>query len=84
METIGSAERSSDTTEMREMFHTISDGMYADLLFGTFGKDRVTKELDDFLQLDFIPRVGGGIGMTRFIKAMNMYKVSGIVANMHG
>ena len=83
METIGSAERSSDTVEMREMFHTISDGMYADLLFGTFGKDRVTKELDDFLQLDFIPRVGGGIGMTRFIHAMEQYKLRGIVANMH-
>lgn len=83
METIGSAERAIDTTEMREMFHTISDGMYADLLFGTFGKDRVTKELDEFLSYDFIPRVGGGIGMTRFIHAMEQYKLRGIVANMH-
>ena len=83
METIGSAERAIDTTEMRGMFHTISDGMYADLLFGTFGKDRVTKELDEFLSYDFIPRVGGGIGMTRFIHAMEQYKLRGIVANMH-
>ena len=83
METIGSAERAIDTTEMREMFHTISDGMYADLLFGTFGKDRVTKELDEFLSYDFIPRVGGGIGMTRFINEMEQYKLRGIVANMH-
>ena len=83
METIGSAERSSDPVEMREMFHTISDGMYADLLFGQFGKDRVEKELNDFLSLDFVPRVGGGIGMTRFIHAMENYKIRGIVHNMH-
>ena len=31
METIGSAERSADTVEMREQFHTISDGEYASL-----------------------------------------------------
>jgi aspartyl/asparaginyl-tRNA synthetase len=73
-ETIGSAERSSDPVEMREMFHTISDGMYADLLFGTFGKERVTEELDKFLSLNFMPRVGGGIGLTRFIRAMEIYE----------
>ena len=47
------------------------------------GKERVDRELDDFLSLDFIPRVGGGIGMTRFIHAMEQYKLSGIVENMH-
>ena len=71
-ETIGSAERSSDVDEMREQFHTISGGMYADLLFGQFGKDRVEKELEEFLSFDMIPRVGGGIGMTRLIRAFNM------------
>ncbi len=71
-ETIGSAERSSDPTEMHNMFHTISDGQYASLLHGTFGKNRVDRELDDFLSHTFIPRVGGGIGMTRFIRAMEM------------
>ena len=73
-ETIGSAERSSDPNEMREMFHTISDGQYADLLHGTFGKDRVEEELDTFLSLNFMPRVGGGIGLTRFIRAMEIYE----------
>jgi len=81
-ETIGSAERSSDPEEMREMFNTISEGMYADLLFGRFGKDRVEKELDDFLSLDMIPRVGGGIGLTRLIRAQNDYDVRRIVVNM--
>ena len=52
------------------MFHTISDGEYAQLLYDLFGKDRVEKELDEFLKLDFFPRVGGGIGVTRLIQAM--------------
>ena len=70
METIGRAESSSNPEEMREMFHTISDGMYANLLYGQFGKERVERELDDFLSLNFIPRVGGGIGLTRLINAI--------------
>ncbi len=81
-ETIGSAERSSDPDEMIKMFHTISDGMYANLLYDLFGKNRVDKELDDFLSLDFVPRVGGGIGMTRILNAMNNYTIRQIVSNM--
>ena len=72
METIGSAERASDVDEMREQFHTISNGEYANLLYGLFGKERVLKELDEFLQFDFIPRFGGGIGVTRMISAMRL------------
>lgn len=70
METIGSAQRSCDKGEMEYMFNTISDGGYAKLLFNIFGKDRVEKELKEFLALDFFPRFGGGIGMTRMIRAM--------------
>ena len=70
METIGSAERSTNIDEMRDMFHTISDGGYAQLLYDLFGKDRVEAELDEFLKLNFFPRVGGGIGVTRLIQAM--------------
>lgn len=70
METIGSAERSTSPEEMREQFHTISDGLYADLLYSHFGKERVEKELEDFLALTFFPRFGGGIGITRLIRAM--------------
>ena len=81
-ETIGSAERSSDPVEMRDMFHTISDGLYSNLLYDLFGKNRVEKELDNFLDLDFFPRVGGGIGMTRLLSALNDYTVRQIVANM--
>ncbi|HEU4715897.1 MAG TPA: amino acid--tRNA ligase-related protein [Candidatus Saccharimonadales bacterium] len=68
-ETIGSAERSSNVEEMRESFYTISDGKYAEKLFELFGKERVEAELNEFLALEFFPRVGGGIGMTRMINA---------------
>jgi len=69
-ETIGSAERSSNKDEMKDRFMKISDGKYAELLFDKFGKERVEKELNEFLSLDFFPRFGGGIGMTRIVRAM--------------
>ena len=70
IETIGSAERSIDLKDMRRRFHSISDGNYAKRLFGSFGKNRVMEELNDFLSLPFFPRCGGGIGMTRMIQAL--------------
>lgn len=76
VETIGSAERSSDPDEMRKQFYTISDGGYANILFSTFSKERVEKELDEFLSNTFIKRSGGGIGVTRMIRAM---KLSGLL-----
>ena len=72
IETIGSAERSTDPLQMKEMFYTISDGGYANTLFAQFGKERVEKELEDFLKKDFFQRSGGGIGMTRMIRAMKL------------
>ena len=53
METIGSAERSTNRSEMRDTFHTISGGKYATLLYDKFGFDRVEKELKDFLSFNF-------------------------------
>ncbi len=70
METIGSAERSTDKDQMRDTFYTISDGQYAQLIIDLFGKSRVEKELEDFLSFDFFPRSGGGIGVTRLISAL--------------
>ena len=70
METIGSAERSTDVEQMRDTFHTITNGEYSKLLFDLFGKERVEEELETFLKFDFFPRVGGGIGMTRMIAAL--------------
>ena len=69
-DSIGSAERGTDVEEMREQFYTISEGGYAELLFNLFGKERVEEELNEFLAHDFIPRFGGGIGVTRMISAM--------------
>jgi aspartyl/asparaginyl-tRNA synthetase len=68
-ETIGSAERSVNVDEMAKEFYTISDGKYAKKLFDLFGKDRVEKELNEFLSLNFFTRSGGGIGLTRLIDA---------------
>jgi aspartyl/asparaginyl-tRNA synthetase len=68
-ETIGSAERSCDVKEMKKQFQTISGGGYAKKLYKLFGKQRVDKELKEFLSMDFFPRYGGGIGMTRLISA---------------
>ena len=34
-------------------------------------RQRVEAELEEFLQFDFFPRVGGGIGMTRMIAALD-------------
>ena len=70
METIGSAERSNDPKQMKESFNTISDGMYSKTLYNQFGIDRVEKELDEFLKLNFFKRSGGGIGITRLISSM--------------
>ena len=72
METIGSAERSTDPKIMRSMFYTISDGIYAKTLFEKFGRERVEAELDDFLKLPFFERSGGGIGVTRLMRAMEL------------
>jgi aspartyl/asparaginyl-tRNA synthetase len=72
METIGSAERSTNTEEMRKNFLTISNGEYSRLLFNAFGKDRVMKELNEYLSLPMFPRFGGGIGITRLARAMNL------------
>lgn len=72
METIGSAERETDKDWMRQRFHTIENGEYSDLLFTQFGKDRVLKELDIYLSMPMIKRFGGGIGLTRLARAMQM------------
>jgi aspartyl/asparaginyl-tRNA synthetase len=72
METFGTAAREVDPIIMQERFHTISDGAYAELLYNKFGKTRVERELHEFLSFDFFPRFGGGIGMTRLVRAYEM------------
>jgi aspartyl/asparaginyl-tRNA synthetase len=76
VETIGSAERSTNVEEMRSNFYHISDGGYAAKLFELFGKERVEAELEQFLAHQMFPRFGGGIGVTRMIRAM---KAAGVL-----
>ncbi|CAN5188942.1 hypothetical protein BH09DEP1_BH09DEP1_5650 [soil metagenome] len=71
METIGSAERETDKQIMRDQFFAISGGKYAELLF-KFGKERVMKELEEYLALDFFPRFGAGIGLNRLERAFEL------------
>tara|TARA_A100001015_G_C15042776_1_gene740955 strand:+ start:1402 stop:1731 length:330 start_codon:yes stop_codon:yes gene_type:complete len=70
METFGSAEREVNKDVMLEKFNNIMNGKYKDKLYELFGKDRTDTELEEYLELDFIPRVGCGIGVTRLIKSM--------------
>jgi aspartyl/asparaginyl-tRNA synthetase len=72
METIGSAERETDKEKMREGFFAMTDGKYSQLLFNKFGKERVLKELEDYLALGMFKRFGGGIGLTRLDRAMEL------------
>jgi len=80
METIGSAERSCNTKEMREAFYNICEGGYAQKLFDLFGRERVEAELERFLALNFTPRYGGGIGMTRLVRSMQMHPMTQTVS----
>lgn len=72
METIGSAERNCDVDDMRNRFKTISNGIYSKLLYNQFGRERVDREMDEFLSHKFITRSGGGIGITRLIRSMEL------------
>ena len=71
-ETIGSAERETDKEMMREKFNTIMDGAYKDKLHELFTEERTGKEMDDYLEFDFMKRCGGGIGVTRLIRSMQL------------
>lgn len=70
-ETFGSAERETDKDIMRERFNTIMDGAYKAKLFELFGEERTMLELEEYLDLEFIPRVGCGIGLTRLIRSLD-------------
>lgn len=74
-ETIGSAERSTNIAEMRDQFEKVSDGKYAQMLFDAFTETRVRDELEGYfdLPLETTPRFGGGIGVTRLIRALELH-----------
>jgi len=74
-ETIGSAERETRPEVMREHFETTSDGAYAKKIRDLFGYERVNRELDEFLSLNFCQRYGGGIGIHRLIRGMMLENI---------
>lgn len=75
-ETIGSAERAISIPEMLTGFDTIMNGTYKEKLYELFTKEKVDKELDNYLNLFFnrnendIIRSGAGIGLTRLYNAL--------------
>jgi aspartyl/asparaginyl-tRNA synthetase len=71
-ETIGSAERETDRDVMLDRFMTIMDGAYKDKMYELFGEERTMDEMKDFLEFEFFPRSGGGIGVTCLIRSMKM------------
>lgn len=75
IETFGSAARSSNSGQMRDSFHSISDGMYSKLLYNQFGQDRVEQELEDYLALPMRERYGAGIGVTRLMRALKLKNI---------
>ena len=71
-ETIGSAERETNKEMMLQQFNNIMDGAYKDKMFELFGEERTMAEMSDFLNFEFFPRSGGGIGVTRLIRSMKL------------
>ena len=71
-ETIGSAEREVDRDVMLGRFNGIMEGGYKEKLYELFGNERTDTEMEDYLNFDFFPRSGGGIGMTRLIRSMRL------------
>lgn len=74
-ETLGSAERSRNVNEMRQMFENLEQGEYKNLLYKYFGKERVDAEVDTFLNLNMSQRFGGGLGLTRLIHSLKTEKM---------
>lgn len=74
-ETIGSAERSCNRDEMLKNFYSVSDGKYAQKLFDSFTKERVMKEMDEYLDLSFFNRFGAGIGVSRMARALSLAEI---------
>jgi aspartyl/asparaginyl-tRNA synthetase len=69
-ETIGSAERETNTYIMKQRFKSISDGEYRERLYDLYGKERTDAELHEYFNFNFFQRSGGGIGVTRLIRSM--------------
>ena len=72
IEIICSSEKCCNKLDMRNRFDNLYEGTYADILYNTFGKERVEKELTTFLKHTFIHRSCGYIGIIQMIQAMKL------------
>lgn len=70
IETINGSTRMCDVHEMRRSFYEMNGGRYSQALFSHFTRERVQKELDNFLSFPMVPRSGGGIGLLRLMRAL--------------
>lgn len=70
IETIGGGERLCDAYAMRRRFYEVDGGRYASILFSHFTRERVEKELDEYLCFPQLERSGGGIGLLRLLNAL--------------
>lgn len=68
--TICSGEREDNKYMIKRNFETIMDGKYKEKLYELFGEERTNKELEDYLNLNFFDRIGGGINIDRLIRSM--------------
>lgn len=75
-ESAGTAVRSCNTEEMKKQITKQDSGEYIKAMYKHFGKDRVDKEINEYLDYKFIPRCGGGLGMSRIIRGL---KLEGII-----
>lgn len=69
-ETIDSGELSCNADDMRQMFSIVSKRNYSKKLYNLFGKERVDRELNDYLAHDFFPRYSGRINICRLISGI--------------
>lgn len=71
-ESAGTAVRSCNPAEMKINIHLQDSGDYIKAMYKHFGEDRVDAEIDEYTDYKFIPRCGGGLGMSRIIRGMKL------------
>lgn len=75
-ESAGTAVRSCNVSEMRDQIVLQDKGNYIRTMYQFFGNQRVEEEIEEYLDYKFIPRCGGGLGMSRIIRGM---KIEGLL-----
>lgn len=75
-ESAGTAVRSCNVDEMKKNIHLQDSGNYIQAMYNHFGKERVDDEINEYTDYKFVPRCGGGLGMSRIIRGM---KIEGLL-----